>query len=111
MKGSAGLKLDRILTKSLVGADAENRRPSVVPTGAQADTLGLGVARVIEEVDVVPHSEFMFGVFQEARPSFLVFRIELEDLLIFQPRFACTAQQSQHPRLPAQNFRVRWRDC
>src|SRR5579863_5320865 len=65
VKGCAGQKLDGILTKPLVGADSEYRRPSFVPMGTQTDVLGLGCAGVVEEVDVLADSEFVFGVFAE----------------------------------------------
>src|SRR5208282_722179 len=63
VKCRTGQELGRILSETLVDADPEDRRPLLVPTGTEADTLHLSCAGVVEKIDVIPDSKFVHGVF------------------------------------------------
>src|SRR5580692_10190430 len=55
----AGQEVDCVHTKTLIDIRAENGRPALVPTRAQADALGFSRAGVTEEIGVIPDPKFM----------------------------------------------------
>ena len=65
VEGGAGEEFDGILAKPLIGVDAENGGPSLVPSRTQADALSLAGVGVVEEIDVFADAQFVFGVFTQ----------------------------------------------
>src|SRR5258707_1389822 len=60
--GGAAEELDGVLTKPLIAVEADDRRPSPVPSGTQASAVGLTGVAETEEIDVFTEAQFVLEI-------------------------------------------------